>query len=376
MALALLGDLDFRVGGSGLPAMGVGWSHPEPDYVWAVDNFSTLTLEVAADHPAYVGVLRIDPIAVLQRVAVWSDGHLLASHRVHRPTEISVSLPRRLVRDGRLVLTLAHYDKVRASELNNSDDHRLLSVLLRSLRLYGSDRVPARHAEPERFPMAREALVTRFQSLGDNCEFGIAQRRLGAEPLNLLRFSATHLTHLLRGLDTEFEGLTAPENLVSVYGSEPEGRREYIIQQTTYDLRYHSFEHEDEVDADTVLPRAHQRLRFQLRLFLQDLRAAEKIFVLKRNIPLSLEEVTPVLAALRSYAAHNTLLYVVPADARHLPGTVEWMAPGLLCGHIDRLAPYEDAQGVSEDCWLAICRSAHTMWLDARAGTQALAGAA
>ena len=377
MALALLEELDFRVGGSGLTAMGTGWSHPEPDYVWAVDNFSTLTLEVAADHPTYVVVLKIDPIAVLQRVAVWSDGHLLSTHRVHRPTEISASLPRRLVRDGRLVLTLVHYDKVRAAELNNSDDNRLLSILLRSARLYGSDRMPARHDEPERHPMAPEALVTRFQSLGDNCEFGIAQRRFGAEPLNLLRFSATHLTHLLRGLDTEFEGLTLPEHLVSVYGTEPEGSREYIIRQTTYDLRYHSFEHEGEVSADTVLPRAHQRLRFQLRLFLQDLRSAEKIFVLKRNIALTLEEVTPVWAALRSYAADNTLLYVVAADATHLPGTVEWMAPGLMCGHIDRLAPYDDAQGVSENCWLAICRNAHAMWQDARAAElPALAGAA
>ncbi len=376
MALALLAELDFGVGGSGLPAMGPGWSHPEPGYVWAVDNFSTLTLEVEADHPAYVVVLKVDPIARLQRVAVWTDGHLLSTHRVHRPTEISVSLPRRLVRDGRLVLTLAHYDRVRASELSESDDNRLLSILLRSVRLYGSDRVPTRHAEPERHPLTAEALVSRFQSLGDNCEFGIAQRRFGAEPLNLLRFSATHLTHLLRGLDTEFEGLTLPENLACAYGNEPEGAREYIIQQTSYDLRYHSFEHEGEVAADTVLPRAHQRLRFQLRLFLQDLRAGEKIFVLKRNTPLTLEEVAPVWAALRSYAAHNTLLYVVAADAAHLPGTVEWMAPGLMCGHIDRLAPYDDAQGVSENCWLAICRSAHAMWQDARALLPALAGAA
>ena len=376
MALALLGELDFRAGGSGLPMLGVGWSHPEPDYVWAVDNFSTLRLEVDADHPAYVVVLKVDPISRLQRVAVWSDGHLLSTHRVHRPTEISVSLPRRLVRDGRLVLTLVHYDRARASELNDSDDNRLLSILLRSVRLYGSDRVPALHAAPERHPMAPEALVTRFQSLGDNCEFGIAQRRFGAEPLSLLRFSATHLTQLLRGLDTEFEGLTLPENLACVFGREPEGTREYIIEQTTYDLRYHTFEHEGQVAADAVLPRAHQRLRFQLRLFLQDLRAAEKIFVLKRNIALTLEEVMPVWAALRSYAAQNTLLYVVVADAAHLPGTVEWKAPGLLCGHIDRLAPYEDAQGVSEDCWLAICRNAHAMWQDAREEMPALAGAA
>lgn len=375
MALALLNELEFRAGGSGLPALGVGWSHPEPDYVWAVDNFSTLALDVAEDHKSYVVVLKIDPVARLQRVAVWSDGHLLASHRVHRPTEISLSVPRRLVEGGRLTLTIAHYDRVRASELNGGSDARLLSVLLRSVRLYGSDRVPLPHTPAERDPLPAEALMGRFHSLGDNCEFGIVQRRFGAEPLNLLRFSATHLTHLLRGLDTEFEGLTLAENLACAFGAEPEGQREYIIEQTSYELRYHTFQHEGEVEADTVLPRAHQRLRFQLRLFLQDLAAGQKVFVLKRNTPLAMEEVVPVWRALRSYAANNTLLYVVAADDAHLPGTVEWKASGLMCGHIDRLAPYDDAQGVSTQCWLAICRTAHAMWQDSRVGLGTLARA-
>src|SRR5436305_104536 len=32
-------------------------------------------------------------------------------------------------------------------------------------------------------------LATRFESLGDNCEFGILQRLEGAEPLGLLRWA-------------------------------------------------------------------------------------------------------------------------------------------------------------------------------------------
>jgi len=31
-------------------------------------------------------------------------------------------------------------------------------------------------------------LVQRFESLGDNCEFGMVQRYAGAEPLSLFRF--------------------------------------------------------------------------------------------------------------------------------------------------------------------------------------------
>ena len=57
----------------------------------------------------------------------------------------------------------------------------------------------------------------------------------------------------------------------------------------------------------------------------------------------------------------NTLLWVTQAGAGRLPGSVEWQGPGLLCGYIDRLAPYEDAFNISDDCWLAICRNAYAL---------------
>ena len=36
-------------------------------------------------------------------------------------------------------------------------------------------------------------LVLDFESVGDNCELGIFQRRVGAEPLGLLRFAGAPL---------------------------------------------------------------------------------------------------------------------------------------------------------------------------------------
>ena len=34
-------------------------------------------------------------------------------------------------------------------------------------------------------------LVLQFESIGDNCELGLVQRRAGSEPLGLLRFAGS-----------------------------------------------------------------------------------------------------------------------------------------------------------------------------------------
>ena len=56
-------------------------------------------------------------------------------------------------------------------------------------------------------------LVLQFESLGDNCEFGLVQRKAGAEPLGLLRFSSAPLPRLVRALRERFDGLTDPANV-------------------------------------------------------------------------------------------------------------------------------------------------------------------
>jgi hypothetical protein len=120
----------------------------------------------------------------------------------------------------------------------------------------------------------------------------------------------------------------------------------------------------------TLLARSRQKLALQRRMFVEDLEDAEKIFVLKRNDSLALGEVLPVWSCLRGYG-DNTLLYVVVADAGHLPGTMEQRAPGLLCGYIDRFAPHDDAHDLFDACWISICRNAYAMWSEARRNTGA-----
>ncbi|MGI3778861.1 MAG: hypothetical protein ACRYGC_16340 [Janthinobacterium lividum] len=362
MSLAKLARFAVEEGSEdGLALLGEGWCAPEGTFVWASGETSTLSVPVGGGHAAYVLVLGMGPVPRRrQRITVWSDGHLLGMVLVRGAMEVTLHVPAALVVDGLLALTIVHRDCMRPSDLDGGDDHRVISVWLRDVAVYGTPLVP---------PMALDAgaretprqLVSQFQSVGDNCEFGVVQRQCGAEPLNLLRFASTDIAHLLRGLATQFAGLDEPENVTYRLGGERGAFREYVMWQTTYDLVYHTYKYQDDTDADTLLAAERQKLGLQLRMFLEDLEDAEKILVIKRNDPLALGEVLPVLRGLRAYG-DNTLLYVVPAGSEHLPGSVEWKAPGLLCGYMDRFAPYEDAHDTSMQCWLSICRNALGLW--------------
>jgi tetratricopeptide (TPR) repeat protein len=82
---------------------------------------------------------------------------------------------------------------------------------------------------------SRADLFLRFESLGDNCEFGVVQRYFGADPLGLLRFTHTPPDLLRDALDAKFLGVGEPENTV-LFGN----RGEWITQDTRYLMAMHT----------------------------------------------------------------------------------------------------------------------------------------
>jgi hypothetical protein len=98
-------------------------------------------------------------------------------------------------------------------------------------------------------------------------------------------------------------------------------------------------------------------LPFLRRKLLEDLEEASKVFVYRGMHRLPQPLVLRLVAAMRAYGP-TTLLWVEREDSEHSAGTVDWVAPGLLKGYIDRFAPAENAHALSIDCWVAICRNA------------------
>ncbi len=200
-------------------------------------------------------------------------------------------------------------------------------------------------------------LVGAFESLGDNCEFGLMQRRCGIEPIGFFRWNYAKLESLLRALNNEFSelGTTAAMEI-----SPHPPTREWIVRFPEYGFSYHTHQYEGAVTLDAVRAQQSKVLEFQKRKLLDDLRTSEKIFVRKGGDTLSLPPAIQLHSALRRYGP-NTLLWVVPEDEMHRRGTVEVIADGLLKGYIDRYAPYTMAVDLSH-VWLDICRHALALW--------------
>jgi hypothetical protein len=100
-----------------------------------------------------------------------------------------------------------------------------------------------------------DELMMEFENLGDNCEFGLVQRNAKSEPLSLLRFASffvpieCRLENLVSALDRNFEGLGAPETInLSAEGP----NLEFIVNETAYNLLYHTFRHEGEIEANAL----------------------------------------------------------------------------------------------------------------------------
>ena len=196
-------------------------------------------------------------------------------------------------------------------------------------------------------------LAAGFESIGENCEFGLVQRRCDTEPLGLLRFSGSFSHNIVRGIEREFEGIGEPEDITPKLEGNG-GRREFMIHERKYGLVYHTFVHEGDRTIDLMRQQEATRLKFLRRKFIEELDAGEKIFVFKRATPVPESEILPLFMALNRRRA-NTLLWVVPEEPGKPSGTVEVLMNGLLKGHIDRFAPGDNAHDFSFSEWVKLC---------------------
>ncbi|MGD0433605.1 MAG: hypothetical protein ABSA58_21195 [Acetobacteraceae bacterium] len=349
--------LTFGAEGNEANYLGTGWSGIEPGSRWMIGQRSELWLE----HPGTghdlileldLGIMGTSAGPVAQRLVVGVRDKGIAQISVSRGGTLGFHLPAAMVETpGPVRIMFIHPDFRRPVDFGAGTDDRQLSFSMRTLRLLRVLPRPGPASGPE---LPRDELIMRFESLGDNCEFGLVQRHVGAEPLGLLRFTFIEPGDLLRGMRTGFHGLGEPGTTeVIVSGKD----REFIVNDRSFGMTFHTWQYETELDIETVRQQQSARLGFLKRKFLEDVTNGEKIFVIKRLDPLRPEEVLPIYVALNE-PRRNRLLWVVPADATHPSGTVEVLLPGLLRGYVDRFAPYENAPDLSLSAWLAVCEAA------------------
>ena len=216
--------INFGTAGNSLAYLGGGWAQAEPEFTWGIGAESHLVFSRLKPAEEYILVIDVvpfihNPELPTQRLILSVNDTVVGSSELFRPTLVGYRIPAsRALRADKMIVTLQHPDAVRPKDFGDSGDERFLAFAVSEVKLFrvidldqaadihlptglmlGSTNersFGARgHQDLAEWATSRTGLTIpqialRFESLGENCEFGLFQRRCDAEPLGLLRFPA------------------------------------------------------------------------------------------------------------------------------------------------------------------------------------------
>jgi hypothetical protein len=200
-------------------------------------------------------------------------------------------------------------------------------------------------------------VLQRFESLGDNCEFGFVQRANGFEDGGLLRWSISPLDKLILCLDTNFKDFYLFDNLEP---SAPD-----MVRDTGTGLMFHTQMHS--IDGRFVLSEDARReiyakekskMDHLLDKFQRRIQQPEIICVYKRNSGTTDDEAQRLQRSLNKFG-QSTLLLVNSTTNKERWSTVYRSPLGFLVGLLDEFAPYFAADQVSVRVWNALLKNAY-----------------
>lgn len=370
MTKELIGEINFGTLGNDANYLGNGWSAAGPDFRRAAGPRGEIWLDNPGAGVAFSCYVELSPHELTpakfeQNLAIRIRGAPVGLPLQSVNGKAEFVIPAELLAPaGPLRLEICNVDPSETGAGSGGP----IPLSLRCLKLF---RLHGEFAPPHRLGhggmslsemaaatgMAPATLLQNYHSVGDNCEFGLMQRRCGAEPLYLLRFAGLPLSDLLRGMRTGFEGLGGLENLE--FSLNDETPPQYQVLDKAYNLSFHTLQYQGQADEKQLLRQQASRLKFLRRKFLDDTREAGKTFVYKCNNPVAISDILTLHAALNQHAP-NTLLWVVESAARP-PGSTEVLLPGLVKGYTGRLAPYEAAHDFDLETWLELCANTYLL---------------
>lgn len=175
-----------------------------------------------------------------------------------------------------------------------------------------------------------------FESLGDNCELGSLQALAGIDRAGLFRWSAVMMPVMAALLDDDLKGIDDPRHLSVRRVVRACGTAELMLDHALLQAESHTFA-AGEIDESELIRQEARRLALLRRKFLEDVRAADRIFVYRRAFEVGEGDVMRLYRSLRRHGP-NRLLFVRLADETLGAGEVRLLAPGLAEGALDVLA--------------------------------------
>jgi len=199
-------------------------------------------------------------------------------------------------------------------------------------------------------------LVTLFESLGENCDFGVVQRAVGVEPFGLFRFAACKPADMVTLLRERFESLGKADDL---WLDEVGPSREYWVKSRRFSFEAHTDRYAGKDDPDVACAAQIEKIQFLKARLIRDMSRGRRLFVFKGSA--DFEAIRELVAQLRGYGP-NSLLWVNVATAAHHACYVERESEGLLLGFVSHFGTYDGAPSLPVEEWIAVCVSAHRLW--------------
>jgi hypothetical protein len=206
--------------------------------------------------------------------------------------------------------------------------------------------------------------LTAFESIGDNCEFGLIQKNYGFDDGSLLKWARIpKVDQLVNFFENDFQDFYLLENIFPKWND--------MIEDRKYGLWFHSDLSSKVVEKQRrwCIEDADERKRiydieYEKRSYLVEklkttLAEGAKIFVYKMNDGIEHSELTRLHAALQRHG-NCTLLYVQQANQGEECYRAADLGEGLWRSFIPRFAPYWPVSDYLPDAWETLCKEAYS----------------
>jgi hypothetical protein len=234
------------------------------------------------------------PVQAMSLVIPGTPGHNITVTDMRRPSGGLVGLYGEQAQNARF----KHEARI-DSVPDNLTDARLMVLLGNgdvAMVAIGQQLSETDHLPVPAFTDQDRALVARFESLGDNCEFGLLQREVGVERLGLLRLAGGRdPSALADAIACGFDGFATGDDLImSTHGNE------WIARSRRYRFTFHTGVDVADATEAEILTEQSRTLRFMAEKLDEDIKTGTKFFVRRVNEDDVTEGMSAIYAALAS----------------------------------------------------------------------------